>query len=557
MSYHHIITFIAVWVLIPHVMCCYYSIVDVATKVANYRDLSDQALVPPAMWREWMALFVQDLPLLPSSTATTGGSHDNKEEKSDGIASSSTTGAVGERELALSGGRDIENEVDEAVETIRDSSDEAAARLDARTMEEYLDGEGEWTYNTSSPLDVTATLVFDTDLPPYERKELNRGKKGDPKAKRTAAAKQASTSTAKKPVAVASPTGATSSSVSGISDSKGEGKHARQSSTISTISSSTLSASNSKRDVRTPDRSPSSAAEVRPSTHSHSNVDISRQASELSIMTSDEKRGSTPANNVNDTERKIENHIFGSLVERVFEVASGREDAEEAPDVPRLPIGICLLGKPFTGRSTQAQLLSRFHKLKIFTIDSILSEALASIADDTPNAAGRSARARAASSSVATAATTGASGATTVAPPKSPGGGKRTAKTQQQVLAAKLKKQLGRGETVTDDIYVGLVVDAIRRIKGFVKVVSDASSATTTTTVASSSGKGDAKETKETKASSVTVPSASSSDDDATTGINTDGMPSVTAIPDCGGWVLIGFPETEAQAKLLEKELSG
>src|SRR5690349_17842382 len=115
-----------IWMLMPHVMwcavlCCagwYTSIVDVATKVANYRDLSDQALVPPAMWREWMALFVQDLPLLPSSSTTgaAGSSHDNKEEKSDGVmVGSSTTGVVGgERELALSGGRDIENEVDEA-----------------------------------------------------------------------------------------------------------------------------------------------------------------------------------------------------------------------------------------------------------------------------------------------------------------------------------------------------------------------------------------------------------------------------------------------------------
>ena len=48
----------------------------------------------------------------------------------------------------------------------------------------------------------------------------------------------------------------------------------------------------------------------------------------------------------------LDDRLFGAVVQRLVHVASGKEEEAPPPDVPRFPIGVCVLGKPFAGEST-------------------------------------------------------------------------------------------------------------------------------------------------------------------------------------------------------------
>ncbi len=228
-----------------------------------------------------------------------------------------------------------------------------------------------------------------------------------------------------------------------------------------------------------------------------------------------------------------ENRLFGAVVAKIIDVASGKEEPPDLPEIPRFPIGICLIGKPFSGRSTQAQLLAAKHHLTVFTTDELVKEALES-ADSADGAISQPSKISAARKSSKKTVQLGA-----------PGGGPLTT---QQSLGQQIKKIVAKGKLVTDELYVALVVDAIKRqpqiegglLQGGVNGLTRPQSA--------HSRPGEDRSSLDVSVAATRPETGMGDASTARTG--PDEMRS-------GGWVLVGFPETAAQAMLLEKELTG
>jgi adenylate kinase family enzyme len=264
-----------------------------------------------------------------------------------------------------------------------------------------------------------------------------------------------------------------------------------------------------------------------------------------------------------EIEVQFQNALLGRIVHKTVSLACGNADAKPFVGAKRAPIAVCILGKPFAGKKTQAKLLAEKYKLKTLNMDALLEEALSNL-DALP---------------------------------------------MQQKVRALLKE----GRPVTDEVYVKLVVEAITSTPMEVldhEVVEEAVAVVQETHIIVNSeeeagvvkiqaiarGKADRakvdrkKKQKEEGAAVAAVINLDSVDEVQVVKIQamargkadramvvekkkqegeaaaavTEQSPAelelkTAAIPSdlYRGWVLVGFPETQKQAMLLESALSG
>jgi adenylate kinase family enzyme len=144
-----------------------------------------------------------------------------------------------------------------------------------------------------------------------------------------------------------------------------------------------------------------------------------------------------------------ENRLLGALVERVVAVASGKELAPDLPEVPRYPLHIIILGKPFAGKASTAQQLAQKFNLKVFSLEILINETLTALEN-----------AELAKKQRAHSANKASTGSFTSETPNS--FGKRSS---QQGLGLKIKKALAKNEPLSDELAVGLILERVKRLE--------------------------------------------------------------------------------------------
>ena len=185
------------------------------------------------------------------------------------------------------------------------------------------------------------------------------------------------------------------------------------------------------------------------------------------------------------------------MVSSLVRVASGPDKPHYVPLIADRPLGVVLLGPSFAGKRTQSEYLLLRHGLKPLIMDTLVKEAVASLSDlSRPESATLKSPAQLDSSRK----------------DKEKRGKLKFDVTPEhtplQQLGVKISALLSKGQPLSDDLYVQLAVEAIHRTVSAIQ------------------------------RSAATSPASSSHVVD-------------------GGWCLVGFPETKAQAVLLEKALSG
>lgn len=230
---------------------------------------------------------------------------------------------------------------------------------------------------------------------------------------------------------------------------------------------------------------------------------------------------------------------LGEVVQQVISIACGKPTP--LPKVKRDAIGICLLGKPFSGKRTQANNLAEAFNLKCLSMDDLVAAAVA---------------------------------------------GKLNLP-----VAAEIKAKLERGEVLTDDMYVRLAVSAIGDMATPLPYADDEKPKVADKDKSLSGGekseqnKGSKDESKsegvkcagvkgegeENSRASVAKPVkeqqlSTRSSTTRTSVARKKVAPAAAPAPvvvqapvkeNFSGWILINFPETKAQAAMLEKALSG
>ena len=185
------------------------------------------------------------------------------------------------------------------------------------------------------------------------------------------------------------------------------------------------------------------------------------------------------------------------------------------------------MGKPFTGKQTQAELLAAKHCLTILDVHTLVTQALEAAEASEGSTSSRTKSKK----------------------------GKKAGNNQppQVVLGLALKKLVSRGKVVPDDLYVSLIVDAITRL--LPKDNSDNTSTNGSSDPANPKFQLNLDELSEIKE----IGSNDPNDNDAISSGSAlaEGAEGSEKPAKSGGWILLGFPETLAQATLLEKELSG
>lgn len=479
-------------------------------KTAAYRELSDQALVPSSMWRDWTALFVNSRPLTSvtgkgydsgtgDNTDVTARSGDNPtgleiDSDDEGVASSSPASndsSVASRSLPIfnniSNGRegnaadddydgyqevdltsvtDIDRAVTEAMMVIEDAEASAdnAVFLDALAFDKYLQGIDQWSFQPPTPpsssLSEASSLVY------------NDGREN---------------------------------------------------------MAATL--------MKLPHGIPNLRMPVE-TVHEEKSQGVDNYASHRNPVTS---VGTAPKDTVEaeNCTSEFSNAVLGAMVQNIINVASGELQPEQLPEIPSFPIGVCLLGKPFSGKKTQADYLAEAHNLVPLYVDEILAEALRGLEkEDKKERLERKDNKREKGK-------------------KKKKSSAREKRSNKLDLANKAKKILGRGGVVSDEIYVGLIVEAIKAIKNPAVGKSNDDSTEGVNVYDDNENNDNSNNSnsdgRDHNGRVSFAPGVSGGNDSDEGGEGRRGEESLPA----GGWVLMGFPETLNQAKLLERELSG
>ena len=514
-------------------------LVDVSLKTVAFREASEQALVPPQMWREWMNLFVKGLPLLPEGENAQGSEVESVASlrTSSSLAASNPTLDAGSPAAALllesltlgdrsamsssqtltsskDGSRtpkdasgktlkgaalltaqqselDAQSLTHEAfyeslhaprsvahlIHVLRDTSPHASALLDAVALEDYLAGRNEWSY----------------DIREVAPDELRNHQAGQSRPASAAAGPEGgkgikSPKTSKKSLAAKRASGGSLTSLDGASEEKEQPPMEQ----VPFTSLSFLGPLHPADDVNLSEP-----------------LDLAGAPSDGSSAAS--AAAALPAH---------QNPLFGALLQRILDVASGAEVEPDRPEVPRFPLACLLLGKAFAGKKSQAALLRDKFGLAVLQVEELIQKGLKEL-DELEEAQKQeklSARGRPGSSSARRASV------------------KAAAKSPYQLALVKMKKHLAKSEPVPDDILVSLIVEAIRVLPGQVALARAARDEQTR------------QQRTDPETGEPWTPAQPEEDDPE--------RPR-ELIPGEGGYVLVGFPQTLAQAKLLELQLSG
>lgn len=76
------------------------------------------------------------------------------------------------------------------------------------------------------------------------------------------------------------------------------------------------------------------------------------------------------------------NAVLGHIIGRIFNMVHPPMPPPEAPNFQPFPIKACLLGKPFSGKSSVAARLAESHRLKVLDVDTLVEEAIKAHTDN-------------------------------------------------------------------------------------------------------------------------------------------------------------------------------
>jgi len=236
------------------------------------------------------------------------------------------------------------------------------------------------------------------------------------------------------------------------------------------------------------------------------------------------------------------NEKEGAIVDEMLKLTISDPEPPVLPDLS-FPVKLAVLGRPFSGKTSTAKALAEAHDLALFDPELVVAAAVeAAAAADAPQPPPEEGSAPAEAEAEAR--------------PRSP------AQEAQLMLGRRAQEALAAGQEVPDDVVVSLIIAAITKLS------EDASadpSAPGEEKPAAKGGK-DAKGAKDAKAGKdkpKTPPAAKGAKGakggkDAAKGAEPGREPGLPAeLTGPRGFVLDGFPRTEAQAALLEKALTG
>jgi hypothetical protein len=73
----------------------------------------------------------------------------------------------------------------------------------------------------------------------------------------------------------------------------------------------------------------------------------------------------------------LKNNIFGDVIDQLIKLYyPPRADLKHPPTPNHLALKLCLIGYPFAGKKTQAQLIKKFYGLDVYCMDNLVQEAI-------------------------------------------------------------------------------------------------------------------------------------------------------------------------------------
>lgn len=74
----------------------------------------------------------------------------------------------------------------------------------------------------------------------------------------------------------------------------------------------------------------------------------------------------------------MKNHIFGDVIEQLIKLYYPQRADLKHPATPNhLALKMCLIGYPFAGKKTQAQIIKQKYGLDVYSMDELVQEAIA------------------------------------------------------------------------------------------------------------------------------------------------------------------------------------
>jgi hypothetical protein len=334
-------------------------VVDLSVKAAHYRDLTDKALIPPAIWQEWTTLFIKDLSLLPSSdtadtadnksVATADGvatavaavtadgadgaaattttvaavdGDDSKTEEGDATTATTTTDeeqedvsaavkahAAAQSKLIITGaGYEIDRAVQRSMRYISDVSEENAVFIDDSMFESYLTAEGDWA--------VGRQVLF-TAPKPEDIKSTHATPRGGGAPVSARGGKKTHHHHHSKEVS------------SGVSPNKKKVRGALE-----------KKQTHPQTAVDQPDSAAAAATAATAGGEAAAKTDF---VSPLALGNLPDPALAPLA--PEEQEPVQSNVLFGAVVEKVFRIASGAEEPPIIPEIPSYPLGVVVVGK--------------------------------------------------------------------------------------------------------------------------------------------------------------------------------------------------------------------
>ena len=78
------------------------------------------------------------------------------------------------------------------------------------------------------------------------------------------------------------------------------------------------------------------------------------------------------------TDVPMKNHIFGDVIEQLIKLYyPPRADLKHPATPNHLALKLCLIGYPFAGKKTQAQIIKQKYGLDVYSMDELVQEAIA------------------------------------------------------------------------------------------------------------------------------------------------------------------------------------
>ena len=70
------------------------------------------------------------------------------------------------------------------------------------------------------------------------------------------------------------------------------------------------------------------------------------------------------------------NDLLGNIINSLIEMTSVPEPVQTTTLVPSVPIKLCLLGKPFSGKKTIGKKLADMYGLTLLSVDELVKESI-------------------------------------------------------------------------------------------------------------------------------------------------------------------------------------